>query len=379
MRRVIILGGGFGGVATALNLRPRLAGDDEIILVDRRTHFMMGFRKSWIITGRGTADEGRRPLAALAKKGIRVLNGTVTAIDPAARAVEVDGQRLEADALVVALGAELAPDQVPGFAEHALSFYNPEQLPRISEAVKGFKGGRVLVGIFGLPYKCPPAPFELALLLDEVFKDRGIPATIEVFGPQPMAIPVLGPAGCAAIEGRLAARGITFLPNRKATRVEPGEVVFGEERRPFDLLIGVAPHRAPAVVRASGLAAGGGWVRVNPETLETGFGDVYAIGDVTEVLMADGRPLPKAGVFAEGEGATVAARVAARLAGREPEVTFSGEGSCYLEVGRGEAMVVRGRFLEKPAPAIELLGPSPDYLREKYEFERRRLEAWFGG
>ncbi len=377
MHRVIILGGGFGGVAAALNLRARLAAADEVILVDRRTHFMMGFRKSWVITGRSPADEGRRPLAALEQRGIRVLNGTVTAIDPAARAVEVDGRRLEADALVIALGAELAPDQIPGFAEHALNFYAPEELPRIADAVKNFRGGRVLIGIFGLPYKCPPAPFELALLLDEFFRDRGVPVTIEVFGPQPMAIPVLGPAGCAAIEGRLAARGITFLPNHRATRIEAGEVVFGRGRRTFDLLIGVPPHRVPAVVSRSGLATNG-WVTVNPETLETGFPDVYAIGDVTEVLMADGRPLPKAGVFAEAGGEVAAARIAARFAGRQPEETFAGNGHCYLEVGGGEAMVVRGGFLAKPAPAIEVLGPSPGYLREKYEFERRRLETWFG-
>ncbi len=378
MRRVIVLGGGFGGVAAALGLRRRLPAEDEVVLVDRRTHFLMGFRKSWVITGRATADEGRRPLLALEKKGVKVINGTVTAVDPAALVAEVDGRRLEADALVVALGAELGPEQVPGFTEHALSFYDQTQLTRITEAVKNFKGGRVLIGIFGLPYKCPPAPFELALLLNDFFKERGVPATIEVFGPQPMAIPILGPAGCAAIEGRLAAQGIAFLPSRTATEVRPGEVVFDGEARPFDLLLGIAPHRAPAVVRAAGLTAPGGWVQVDPATLATRFPNVYAVGDVTEILMADGRPLPKAGVFAEAAGEVVAEQIAARFAGREPERSFTGEGHCYLEVGGGQAMVVRGRFLEKPAPAVELLGPAPEFLEEKLAFERRRLEAWFG-
>lgn len=378
MRRVVILGGGFGGVAAAVGLRKRLSAEDEVVLVDRRTHFMMGFRKPWVVTGRAPAEEGRRPLSALENRGIKVINGTVTAIDPAAPAAEVDGRRLEADALVVALGAELGPEQVPGFAEHALSFYDQTQLPRIAEALNNFKGGRVLIGIFGLPYKCPPAPFELALLLGDFFRDRGVPAAIEVFGPQPMAIPLLGPAGCAAIEGRLAAQGITFLPNRRAREVRPGEVVFDGEARPFDLLLGIAPHRAPAVVRAAGLTGPDGWVQVDPATLATGFPNVYAVGDVTQILMADGRPLPKAGVFAEAEGEVVAEQIAARFAGREPNLTFAGEGHCYLEVGGGQAMVVRGRFLQKPAPAIELVGPAPEYLAEKLAFERTRLEAWFG-
>ncbi len=378
MRRVVVLGGGFGGVAAALGLRKRLPAEDEVILVDRRTHFMMGFRKAWVVTGRASAEAGRRPRSALEKKGIKVVNGTVTAIDPAAPAAEVDGRRLGADALVVALGADLGPEEVPGFADHALSFYDQAQLLRISEAVKNFRGGRVLIGIFGLPYKCPPAPFELALLLNDFFKERAVPAAIEVFGPQPVAIPLLGPAGCAAIEGRLAARGIAFLPNRKAREVRPGEVVFAGESRPFDLLLGIAPHRVPAVVREAGLAGPGGWVRVDPETLATAYPNVYAVGDVTEVPMADGRPLPKAGVFAEAEGEVAAEQIAARFAGRAPEKTFTGEGHCYLEVGGGEAMVVRGRFLERPAPAVELVGPAPELLAEKLAFEARRLEAWFG-
>jgi len=378
MRRVLILGGGFGGVATAHALRRRLPPEDEIVVVERRPYFMLGLRKTWALVGRGTLEEGRRPLQALERFGIRVLPGTITAIDPANRAVEVDGRRWEGDAMVVALGAELAPEAIPGFREHALNVYDPQEIPRAMEAVRAFRGGQVMIGIFGAPYKCPPAPYEMAFLLQDFFEARGVRARISVFTPQPMSLPVLGAAGCSVLEGRLAERGIDFLPNHKATAVEAGAVVFGERRRPFDLLLGIPPHRCPEVVVRSGLTDGGAWVRVHPRTLETRFAGVYSIGDITEILLPNGMPLPKAGVFAEAEGEVVAERIAAVFAGREPEASFSGEGFCYLELGRGEAMLVRGRFLVEPAPEIEITEPSPNYLEEKKRFEAERLRTWFG-
>jgi len=222
MRRVLILGGGFGGVATAHALRRRLPPEDEIVVVERRPYFMLGLRKTWALVGRGTLEEGRRPLQALERFGIRVLPGTITAIDPANRAVEVDGRRWEGDAMVVALGAELAPEAIPGFREHALNVYDPQEIPRAMEAVRAFRGGQVMIGIFGAPYKCPPAPYEMAFLLQDFFEARGVRARISVFTPQPMSLPVLGAAGCSVLEGRLAERGIDFLPNHKATAVEAG-------------------------------------------------------------------------------------------------------------------------------------------------------------
>lgn len=377
MRRVLILGGGFGGLATAHTLRQTLQPEDEVVLVDRRSHFMMGLRKPWALTGRGTLDEGRRPLAALEQRGVRLLRGAVTAIDPANRAAEVDGRRVEADALVVALGAELAPDRLPGFEQHAINVYDPEQVPRAAEALQRFAGGRVLVGVFGVPYKCPPAPYEMAFLVRDLLQARGVSAVVEVFTPQPAAIPLLGPASRSAIEDRLAERGIAFLPNRKASAIAPGEVVFADERRPFDLLLGVPPHRCPEVVVRSGLTEGGAWVRVDPRTLETRYPGVYAVGDVTEILMANGSPMPKAGLFAEAAGRVAAERIAASFAGRPVEAAFDGVGYCFMDVSREAALLLRGQFLADP-PRVEATEPSPEHEEQKRAFETERLQRWFG-
>lgn len=378
MKRVLILGGGFGGLATAHRLRQRLAPDDEIILVDRRDYFMVGFRKSWALVGESPLEEGQRSLEGLTNFDIRVMRDPVTRIDPNGRAATMGDQKISADALVIALGAELAPEAIPGFQKYAFNVYDPNDIPRAAQALNEFQGGRLLIGIFGAPYKCPPAPYEMALLINDSLSARGIKANIEVFSPQPISMPILGQVGCDLIEGRLADKGIAFLPNHKATAVEAGEVIFGDKRRPFDLLLGVPPHRPPAVVRESGLVDGPGWISVNPRTLETQFPGVYAIGDVVQIAMANGKPLPKAGVFAEAMGETVADRIVAAFRGEEPEATFQGEGGCYLEVGAGQAMMVRGNFLAEPEPEVSLTEASRQYLDEKRTFETQRLQAWFG-
>jgi sulfide:quinone oxidoreductase len=307
-----------------------------------------------------------------------VMRDPVTRIDPGERAAWMGDQRISADALVIALGAELASDAIPGFQQYAHNVYDPQAIPRAAQALQEFQGGKLLIGVFGVPYKCPPAPYEMALLIREALEARGVKASVEVFTPQPVSMPLLGQAGCDIIESRLADNGITFLPNRKATAIEAGEVVFANERRPFDLLFGVPPHRPPAVVRESGLVGESGWVAVNSRTLETPFPGVYAIGDVVQIAMSNGKPLPKAGVFAEAMGEIVADRIATSFNGQEPESTFSGEGGCYLEVGGGQAMMVKGHFLAVPAPEVTLTEASTQYVEEKNAFESQRLQTWFG-
>jgi len=140
----------------------------------------------------------------------------------------------------------------------------------------------------------------------------------------------------------------------------------------------VPPHKPPAVVRESELVGQSGWVDVNARTLETSFDGVYAIGDVVQIMLANGKPLPKAGLFAEQMGETVADRIASAFAGGEPIATFAGEGGCYLEVGGGKAMMIRGNFLAEPEPEVMLTEATSEFLNEKRSFETQRLLEWFG-
>jgi sulfide:quinone oxidoreductase len=378
MRRVLILGAGFGGLAAARALRLRLPEQDEVVLVDRRASYVMGLRKWWAIVGRSTLDEGRRELRDLARSGIQFVQGTIEAIDPARRSAVVEGRTIEADAVIVALGAEHVLDALPGFREHVLNPYDSDSVPAVVEALAAFRGGRLGIGIFGVPYTCPPAPYELALLIRESLVERGLQAEVEIFTPQPMSLPVIGQENCSSVEGLLEERGVRFLPDHKAMKVRSGQVVFGTGPRAYDLLLGVPPHRCPGVLAAAGLAAAGGWVKVDLTTMQTSFPGIYAIGDATEIPLANGMALPKAGVFAEAGAETAVEAILSGLSGTVSSRPFDGHGYCYLEAGRGEALEVRGHFLAEPRPQVRVEPPSRDRLVAKEAFERDRLRAWFG-
>ena len=374
MARVVIAGAGFGGLATATALRRALPlGELEIVLVDRRADFVMGLRKTWAVLGIDTIEAGRRELADIA--GASVEMGEITRVDPRAHGVDIDGLTVAGDALVIAMGARQVPDAVPGLAEFGINVWDRAEAERARRTIDRLERGRLVIGIFGLPYSCPPAPFELALLA----RDRLGPAVeVSIFSPASIALPVVGATESAKVERLLDERGIQFVAGRQATSVSAGQVKFADDSvEAFDVLLAVPPHRCPQVLIDAGLAEPGGWLKPDPRTLETAYPGVYAVGDCTVITLAHGLALPKAGIFAEQQGEVVAARIVDRLNGREPAAVFGGEGYCYVETGGGEAARASGLFLADPV-AVTISEPSAAALDEKREFERSRLSNWFG-
>lgn len=375
------MGGGFGGITAALDLRRLLGADHAVVLIERSPVFLMGLRKIWIASGRGSRREGERPLEALRARGVDVRRAEITRIDIDGRTVHTDAGEVAYDYLVVALGAEPRPDLVPGFSDDVFNLYTATDAERLGAAIQTFSGGRVVIGVLGVPYKCPPAPYEAAMVFDDLFTRRGIRRQVDLqaFTPQPMSLPVVGAAGCAQVEGLLALKAIAFTPNRKVVRLQGRTAVFADgSSLDADVFIGVPPHRPPAVVSESGIPRRGEWLEVDPRTMRTGVERVYAVGDVVEIPLANAMPLPKAGVFAEAQGLVAAAAIAADIGGNAAGTAFTGVGYCFIEVGGGQAAYVTGNFLAAPAPAVQITPPSEASLREKIEFERSRLASWFG-
>jgi len=377
--RTLILGAGFGGLTVATELHRRLGADHEVVLVDRNEHFAMGLRKLWELVGHARIADGSRAREGLNRRGIRFLRRDVRTIDPQARSAALDGETIDADYLVVALGAEPRPDLVEGLTEHGHDVWDVAGVPAAAEALARFDGGRIAIVIAGVPYTCPPAPYECAMLLDELLRARDVRdrAEIVVSTVQPLLLPNAGREGSAWIAEQLSARGVRFQVESPVERVEPGRVVFSDAQLEFDLLIAIPPHRAPQVVKASGLTGAGEWIAVDPATLETTHPRVFAIGDVTQIRLANGLPLPKAGVIAEHEGRRVAEAIVADVRGADSPPPFDGRGYCFIEVGASAAALVEGDFFAEPEPRVALTEVSAAHAEEKRRFETARLERWF--
>ena len=380
MKRTLVLGGGFGGITVATELERLLGDEHEVVLVDRAERFSMGLRKLWELVGHATIAEGSRHRDALSSHGIQVVRDDVESIDVDARSATVGDQTLHADYLVVALGAVPRPDLVSGLAEHGHDVWSTAAIPGAAHALAALEGGRILMLIAGAPYPCPPAPYECVMHVHEHLRARGIRDATElsVATVQPLLMPNAGVEGSTWMGERLSERGVSFRTGVKVDRVEAARVVLEEGELPFDLLLTVPPHRAPDVVVESSLTGESGWISVDRTTLQTEHENVYAVGDVTGIKLSNGLPLPKAGVIAELEGLRVAAAIAADARGETEPGPFTGEASCYVEMGTEIAARMDVKFFAEPAPEIAFAEPSAERAAEKRQFESDRLSRWFG-
>jgi sulfide:quinone oxidoreductase len=271
--RVLVLGGGFGGLAAANELRSILPGRDEIVLVSASDRFFMGFAKLWDLAGLRSLDQGTRPLAGLDGRGIRFVHAEVTALDPVSRTVSTTSGELTADALLVALGTVPSDAHLDLLAGRGHTLYDPEALPRMRAAIDGVVAGRVLIAILGSPFKCPPAPYEAALIVDERLRQRGVrpEVAVDVVTPQPMALPAAGPHISRVVAGYLAQQGIGLLERRVVSRID-GEgpmrrVEIGAEHLDCSVVLGVPAEKVPPVIEAGALTGPSGFIEPDPEKL----------------------------------------------------------------------------------------------------------------
>lgn len=379
MKTALVLGAGLGGLVAAETLRKRLPPEYRVIAVDRAERHFFPPSLLWLMVGERKAEDLTRPLERLSERGVELIHGNITRIDPARREAEIDGNTIAADALVIALGAEYAPQAVPGLAENGLDFYTLEGAQAVYEALSRFSGGRIAMLTATPAYKCPAAPYEAAMLVESFLKRRGIreKTTLELHAAEPQPMPVAGPVSGGRIRMMLERKGIGYFPGRQVSRVEAGLLHFNDgQTAAFDLLLYVPPHTAPAVVREAGMVNEAGWIPVDRHTLQTKFEGVFALGDSATIPLKIGKPLPKAGVFAHGQATVVAHNIAHAWTGKGRAAHFDGYGFCFVETGGGMAGVGSGNFYAEPTPDVRLHFPNPFWhlgkvIYEKYWLWRR--------
>lgn len=387
----LILGGGVGGVVTARTLRKKLPSEHRVIIVDREYDHLFAPSLLWLMTGQRSAGKIRRPLGRLGKKGIEVKHAEIQSIDPGAHRVGlVQGRsgdtkgaqsELDADYIVVSLGAELAPDLIPGLEESGHNFYTLAGAESFWAALRDFDGGRIIILTATPSYKCPAAPYEAAMLIQDYCDKSGVGARtqVELYTAEAGPMGVTGPDVSAGVRMMVEDKGISYHPDRQVEEVDTQarRITFEDgTTAEFDLLAYVPPHRAPQVVRDAGLVDDSGWIPVDANTMDTEFDRVYAIGDVTGIPLEMGKPLPMAGVFAEREGRAVAANIALDITGRGDAASFNGYGECFVETGGRRAGFGKGNFYALPTPQIQLFGPSRRWHIGKVIFEKDWFRRW---
>ena len=380
MKQILILGGGIGGLVAANKLRKKLGKEHKIMLIDKNDKHIYAPSFLWVIEGKRNAEKIQKPLEFLKRRGISFVNEKVVKIEPEKNIVRINENNFSYDYLIISLGAELVPENIKGLSQAGYNLYQIEEVERLREDLKEFKGGKVAVVISSLPFKCPAAPYEAAFLLDEYFYKRGMRSKtdIMVYTPETLPMPSAGPENGKIIKSMLESRNINFIPEVQLVSVDSDkkELKFKEGKIVnYDMLIFVPPHQGPRVIKDSKLGNESGWIPVNKYTLKTKYNNVFAIGDVSSITLDSGKPLSKAGVFAHLEAEVVAENIVAEINGLNPNKKYDGQAYCFLELGYGKSGFAGGNFYSKPVPMIKMRRPGRLWhwgkiLLEKYWFWR---------
>jgi sulfide:quinone oxidoreductase len=376
MQRVVILGGGVGGTLTAnlvaRKLKARIAkGEAKVTVVDLSGKHTYQPGYMYIAMGHERPERLIRSERSLLDKNVDLVVDLVQKIDVEGSRVELaSGEALHYDQLVIATGSRIVPETMEGYTEEAHHFYTAAASAKLRKALDAFTGGKILIGIAGIPYKCPPAPLEVAFLIESEMRDRGLRDKTELQFLSPinraftiesvseMASPIFEEKG---IDVQLLAGIDSIDAERKVV------ITDAMEEYTYDLLICIPPHKGAQVVIDSGLAPKSGWVPTDRHSLQVKksaapgtkdedierYRNIYALGDATDL------PLSKAGSTAHFEAPVVAERVAAAVLGRKPSgkhALYSGKVMCFFEVGDGKGTILSFDYDNPPKP------PKPNQL-----------------
>ena len=364
MKRILILGGGVGGTLTANLLVKKLrrqlkAGEVTITVVDQTGQhtYQPGFM--YIAMGGERAEKLQRPERGLLDARVNLVVGQIEKVDETTQTVHLkDGERVSYDYLVLATGSRILPEAIEHFDTEAQHFYTAEAALKLRKALDAFKGGRIVVAIAGMPYKCPPAPLEVSFLIEAELRQRGLRQKSEVHFCSPIGRAFTIESVSEMATPIFEQKGIevhTFF-NVESIDAERHVIQSLEgEELPYDLLILVPPHKGQQFLMDSGLApAPGGWLPTDRASLQVGGRpNVFALGDATDL------PLSKAGSTAHFEAPVVTERIAAAIEGRAPDRKhgdYLGKVMCFFEIGDGKGTLLQFDYEHPPRP------PKPNQL-----------------
>ena len=350
--KILIVGGGMGGTILANNLARRLqpelrSGKVQLTMLSASDKHMYQPGLLYLALGRTTPDELYRDQAGLLEPGIRF------AVDPVEQFMldqnqvkTKGGKTYDYDVMAIATGSRMVPETIPGLADNAEFFYTEESAIKMFRRLQAFQGGRVVITV-GVPHKCPMAPLEIAFMLYDYFKDRGILDKVKLHYTYPIGRvhSLENVAKWAAPEfDRL---GISYETLFNMKEVDGKNKILRSEEgteTPFDLLIAIPAHRGMEVIEKNGLGQGG-WIPTNRNKLTMeGRSNVFVLGDTTNI------PISKAGSTAHFEAEALGENITAMVKLGTPVRDYDGKVFCFIEAGKDRATYAMYDYQNPPDP-----------------------------
>lgn len=346
MKKIVILGGGTGGTVVANILSRKVSRNNEILVINDSPYHT--YQPAFLYRALGEMlDQSKimKEERRLLNKNVKLIIDKALKINLQNRQINLDsGKQIDYDYLVLSTGSRIVPEEVQGY-QVSYNFYSLEDAVRLHEALMKFIEGVIVVGIGGIPYKCPPAPAEFCCLLDYYFTNRGTRDKVEIHYLSPLPRTFPHEAVAESITEIMEKKGIHWHPMFNIEFIDPEKKIVNSlegESLKFDLLVMVPPHRGAEVIERSELGVEGGWIPVDKHTLQyKDYDEVYAIGDATNL------PISKAGSVAHFEAKVVAERIYSDLTGYTSKAVYDGRVTCFCDAGFRKAIYMTFNY-EKP-------------------------------
>jgi sulfide:quinone oxidoreductase len=365
MKTLLILGAGTAGTIMASTLRNKLPkGDWTITLVDRAPdhYYQPGYL--FMPFGIYTENDVRRPMTRTVPRGIDYREADVDRVDAAANRILLqDGTEVSYDVLIIATGVHPAPEQVEGMVngdwrKNVHEFYTFEGAKALTERLKSWQGGRLVVHICEMPIKCPVAPLEFTFLADAWLQEKGLREKTEIVYVTPMSGAFTKPVASGILTRLLDEKRISVVHDFAIARVDAEKkaiVSWDEKEVPYDLLVTVPPNMGAEMIDRSGLGDELNYVPTDKHTLQCkAHANIFVIGDATDC------PTSKAGSVAHFESEVLTENILHFIAGQPLRSRFDGHANCFIESGHGKAFLLDFNYDQEPVTGtfpLPALGP----------------------
>lgn len=351
-KKIVVLGAGTGGTIISNNLRRHLPEEWEITVIDRDDKHIYQPGMLFVpfdIQKSSTLTRSRKKYIL---PGINFVIDEITRIDPEKREVTTKNHSFSYDFLVISTGCKIVPEENDGlmdaWGKNAFTFYSIEGADQLRQKLKEFDGGKLVLNIAELPFKCPVAPIEFVFMADWYFKKRGIRNKVEIELVTPLTGAFTKPKASAVFGESAREKNITITPKFELNEVNGKEKYIESiqgDKIPYDMLVIIPTTIGDEVISESGMDDGIGYVPTNINTLQALKHErVYVIGDATNV------PTSKAGSVAHYEADVVVFNIMSEIHGTKPEEIFDGHSTCFIVYSKGTSSLIDFNYKIEPLP-----------------------------